>query len=149
VHQFHKVELVQITTAEQAEASLEALTEHVTQLVEELELPYRVELLCGGDTGFSATKTYDVELWLPGQSRYREISSCSWFGDFQGRRMNLRYRDEHGRPRPCHTINGSGLAVGRTMVALLENHQQADGSVVIPDVLRPYMGGLAAIRRIE
>lgn len=149
VHQFHKVELVQICTEAGAEAALEELTAHAASLLEALELPHRVELLCGGDTGFSARKTYDVEVWLPAQQRYREISSCSWFGDFQGRRMNMRHRNDRGRPVPAHTVNGSGLAVGRTVVAILENHQQADGSVRIPEVLRPYMGGLATIERSE
>ena len=108
-----------------------------------------VELLCGGDTGYSAAITYDLGVWIPSQGKYREISSCSSFSDFQARRMNLRYRPADGAPRFCHTINGSGLAVGRTVVAILENYQQSDGSLVIPDVLRPYMGGLARISATE
>ena len=119
-------------------------------MLQALELPYRVELLCGGDTGFSASMTYDLEVWVASQNKYREISSCSNFGDFQARRMNLRYRPaDGGKPRFCHTINGSGLAVGRTVVAIIENYQQADGSIVVPDVLRPYLGGLARISATE
>jgi seryl-tRNA synthetase len=149
-HQFHKVELVKLTTAEQAPDALETLTANAEGLLQDLELPYRVELLCGGDTSFTARRTYDLEVWVPSQGKYREISSCSHFGDFQARRMNLRYRPENGgKPAFCHTINGSALAVGRTVVAVLENYQQADGSVVIPDVLRPYMGGLARISATE
>ena len=115
------------------------------QLLEALELPYRRVLLCSGDTGFSSAITYDLEVWLPSQGTYREISSCSWFTDFQGRRMNARYRPAGGKPQAMHTVNGSGLAVGRTVIALLDNHQQADGSVIIPEALRPWMGGLARI----
>ena len=149
-HQFHKVELVKLCTAEQAQQAHEDLTGHAEGLLQDLELPYRVELLCGGDTGFSAAITYDLEVWIPSQGKYREISSCSSFSDFQARRMNLRYRPaDGGRPRFCHTISGSGLAVGRTVVAILENYQQSDGSLVIPDVLRPYMGGLARISATE
>jgi seryl-tRNA synthetase len=145
-HQFHKVEMVKIVTAEQAQAEHEALTRNAEALLEALGLPYRTVALCGGDVGFTARICYDIEVWLPGQGAYREISSCSHFGDFQSRRMKLRYRpDEGGKPRFAHTINGSGLAVGRTLVAILENHQQADGSVNIPEVLRPYMGGLDRI----
>ncbi len=145
-HQFHKVELVKICTPEQAEAALERLIDDAEGLLRDLELPYRVEKLCAGDTSATAAVTYDLEVWLPSQERYREISSCSWFGDFQARRMGCRHRPEGGgKPRFCHTINGSGLAVGRTVVALLENHQQADGSVHIPAVLQPYMGGLDRI----
>ncbi len=144
-HQFHKVELVKITTPEDADAEHEALTGHAEACLEALGLPYRVMRLCGGDIGFGARHCYDLEVWLPSQGRYREISSCSSYGDFQARRMNLRYRPAGpGTPKPryCHTINGSGLAVGRTLVAILENYQQPDGSVRIPEVLRPYMGGL-------
>ncbi len=149
-HQFHKVEMVKIVTAEQAQAEHEALTRNAEQLLEALGLPYRTVALCGGDVGFTASICYDIEVWLPGQGAYREISSCSHFGDFQSRRMKLRYRpEEGGKPRFAHTINGSGLAVGRTLVAILENHQQADGSVNIPEVLRPYMGGLDRIAPVE
>lgn len=141
-HQFEKVEMVQFVHPAQAASALEELTRHAEALLEQLELPYRTMLLCGGDTGFSAAKTYDLEVWLPSQQAYREISSCSHFGDFQARRLGARYRDESsGKPAYLHTINGSGLAVGRTLVAVLENYQQADGSVAIPTVLQPYMGG--------
>ncbi|MDG1481880.1 MAG: serine--tRNA ligase [Myxococcota bacterium] len=140
-HQFHKVELVHLTTAEQSEGEHERLVRHAETLLELLELPYRRMLLCGGDIGFGAQLCYDLEVWLPGQSTYREISSCSNCGDFQARRLKLRYRPEGGgKPKFCHTLNGSGLAVGRTLLAILENYQQADGSVVVPDALRPYMG---------
>ncbi len=149
-HQFHKVELVQLCTAEQGQQAHEELTAHAEGLLQELGLPYRVELLCGGDTGFSAAVTYDLEVWIPSQRQYREISSCSWFTDFQGRRMSLRYRPEGGgKPQAMHTVNGSGLAVGRTVIAILENYQNADGSVTIPEVLRPWMGGLARIEPAE
>lgn len=146
VHQFHKVELVWTTTPERSEADHETLVSHAEGLLQALGLPYRVMLLCGADISFNATKCYDLEVWLPSQAKYREISSCSNFGEFQARRMQLRYRPvaeggKPGRPRLAATINGSGLAVGRTLVAILENYQQADGSVVIPEVLRPYMGG--------
>lgn len=147
-HQFHKVELVKITTPEDADAEHEALTGHAEACLKALGLPYRVMRLCGGDIGFGARHCYDLEVWLPSQGRYREISSCSSYGDFQARRMNLRYRPAGpGKPKPrlCHTINGSGLAVGRTLVAILENYQQPDGSVRIPEVLQPYMGGLDRI----
>lgn len=140
-HQFHKVELVAFTTPEQAEAELEHLTRCAEAILEALELPYRRVALCTGDLGFSSQKTYDLEVWLPSQNTYREISSCSWFGDFQARRANLRYRPAGGgKPALLHTLNGSGLAVGRTWVALLENHQQSDGSIRIPEALRPYTG---------
>ncbi|MBI3133015.1 MAG: serine--tRNA ligase [Acidobacteria bacterium] len=146
-HQFHKVELVTFTTPEAAEAELERLTGDAEAILEALELPYRRVLLCTGDMGFSSQKTYDLEVWLPSQATYREISSCSWFGDFQARRANLKFRAEaKGKPQFLHTLNGSGLAVGRTWVAILENYQQADGSVVVPKVLRPYLGGLEVIR---
>lgn len=141
-HQFEKVELVQVVAPEASEQALEELTGHAEAVLQALELPYRAVLLCGGDLGFSARKTYDLEVWLPSQNTYREISSCSNFGDFQARRMQARWRNpETGRPELVHTINGSGLAVGRTLVALLENGQQEDGSIRIPQALRPYLGG--------
>jgi seryl-tRNA synthetase len=147
-HQFHKVELVKLTPPETSMDELEALVADAEEVLRRLELPYRVVLLSSGDMGFAAAKTYDVEVWLPGQGEYKEISSCSNCTDFQARRANIRYRPEaKGRPRFVHTLNGSGLAVGRTLVALLENHQQADGSVVIPAALRPYMDGLERISR--
>lgn len=145
-HQFDKCELVSIATPEQSEAEHERMTGAAEHILESLDLPYRRMMLCSGDMGFSARKTFDLEVWLPGQAQYREISSCSNCGDFQARRMNARFRPagEKGT-RFVHTLNGSGLAVGRTLVAVLENYQQADGSVVIPAALRPYMGGLEAI----
>lgn len=147
-HQFNKVELVTFSHPDSSDAELERLTGHAEKVLQLLELPYRVMALCSGDIGFSACKTYDLEVWLPGQGGYREISSCSSFGDFQARRAGIRFReDEKSKPEFVHTLNGSGLAVGRTVVAILENCQQADGSVVIPAVLRPYMGGLARIDR--
>jgi seryl-tRNA synthetase len=139
-HQFHKVELVAFTTPDQAEAELENLTAQAESILEALELPYRRVLLCTGDMGFSSKKTFDLEVWLPSQNTYREISSCSWFGDFQARRANIRFRPTAGKPQPLHTLNGSGLAVGRTWVAILENYQQPDGSIRIPKALQPYMG---------
>ncbi len=142
-HQFEKVELVQAVRAEDSMAALEALTGHAEAILQRLGLAYRVVTLCTGDLGFSSRKTYDLEVWLPGQQAYREISSCSNFGDFQARRLQARWRNpETGKPELVHTLNGSGLAVGRTLVAVLENYQQADGSVPIPDALRPYMGGI-------
>lgn len=139
-HQFEKVEMVQIVKPEDSFAALEAMTGHAENILQALELPYRVVTLCGGDIGFAAAKTYDIEVWLPAQDAYREISSCSNCTDFQARRMQARFRREEGaRPELVHTLNGSGLAVGRTLVAILENHQQADGSVSIPEKLRPYM----------
>ena len=141
-HQFEKVELVQMVEPAQSEQAHEQLTGHAETVLQRLELPYRVVSLCTGDLGFSAAKTYDLEVWLPGQQAYREISSCSNFGDFQARRMGARWRNpDTGKPELLHTLNGSGLAVGRTLVAVLENHQREDGSIVIPKVLRPYMGG--------
>ncbi|MES2907858.1 MAG: serine--tRNA ligase [Pseudomonadota bacterium] len=141
-HQFEKVELVQFVRPEDSDAALEALTGHAEVILQKLELPYRAMLLCGGDMGFSACKTYDLEVWLPGQGKYREISSCSNMGSFQARRLQARYRSpESGKPELLHTLNGSGLAVGRTLVAILENYQQADGSVRIPTVLQGYLGG--------
>jgi seryl-tRNA synthetase len=145
-HQFNKVELVKFVHPAESEAELEKLTGHAERVLQLLELPYRVVALCSGDIGFSACKTYDLEVWLPGPGTYREISSCSSFGDFQARRGGIRFReDDKSKPEFVHTLNGSGLAVGRTLVAILENYQQADGSVVIPQALRPYMGGLEAI----
>ncbi|MEX1200313.1 MAG: serine--tRNA ligase [Methylophaga sp.] len=141
-HQFEKVELVQIVTPEQSKAAHEALTADAEKILQLLELPYRKMLLCTGDMGFASQKTYDLEVWLPSQETYREISSCSNFGDFQARRMQARWRNpETGKPELVHTLNGSGLAVGRTLLALMENHQQADGSISIPTALRPYLGG--------
>ena len=149
-HQFQKVELVKFTRPEDSEAEHERLTRDAEEILEALGLPYRRVLLCTGDTGFSSAKTYDLEVWLPGQQLYREISSCSNFDAFQARRANIRYRPagEKGakaKPEFVHTINGSGLAVGRTWLAILENYQQPDGSVLIPQVLQPYMGGLDRI----
>jgi len=169
-HQFHKVELVKITTADNSDEQHEILTSHAEECLKALELPYRKVRLCSGDIGFSARHCYDLEVWLPGASEYREISSCSNTGDFQARRMALRFRPElpvvptaadevndggkkkkktkQKKPRPelCHTVNGSGLAVGRTLVAILENYQRPDGEVVVPDVLRPYMGGVEILK---
>ncbi|MBM7335611.1 MAG: serine--tRNA ligase [Alcanivorax sp.] len=142
-HQFEKVELVQLVRPDQSEATLEALTGHAEAILQKLNLPYRVVVLCGGDLGFSAAKTYDIEVWLPSQQRYREISSCSNFRDYQARRMQARWRNpETGKPELLHTLNGSGLAVGRALVAILENYQNEDGSVTVPEALRPYMRGL-------
>lgn len=145
-HQFNKVELVQLTAAETSDQALEELTGHAERVLQLLELPYRVMTLSTGDLGFGAAKTYDLEVWLPGQQAYREISSCSNCEDFQARRANLRYRPAGGgKPRFLHTLNGSGLAVGRTLIAILENYQQEDGTVAVPEVLRPYLGGLERI----
>ncbi|MCK8133369.1 serine--tRNA ligase [Pseudoalteromonas sp. 2CM28B] len=145
-HQFDKVELVQLVKPEDSMQALEELTGHAEQILQALELPYRKVILCMGDMGFGAAKTYDLEVWLPAQDTYREISSCSNMVDFQARRMQARFRREGAKkPELLHTLNGSGLAVGRTLVAILENYQQADGSVVVPEVLRPYMGGLEVI----
>ena len=147
VHQFNKVEMVKFTTPETSYDELEKLTANAEDVLQRLNLPYRVSTLSTGDLGFSAAKTYDLEVWLPSQNEYREISSCSTFEDFQARRANIRYRpgpDE--KPRFAHTLNGSGLAIGRTWAAIIENYQQEDGSIIIPGVLRPYMGGLEVIR---
>lgn len=141
-HQFEKVELVQITKPEASMAALEELTAHAEAILQKLELPYRKVLLCTGDMGFGSVKTYDLEVWLPAQNTYREISSCSNMGDFQARRMQARFKTGQGKPELVHTLNGSGLAVGRTGVAILENYQQADGSIKIPKALQSYMGGL-------
>lgn len=147
-HQFEKVELVQFVRAEESDAALEALVGHAEVILQKLGLPHRTVILCGGDIGFSAAKTYDIEVWVPSQQKYREISSCSNFRDFQARRMKARYRNpETGKPELLHTLNGSGLAIGRTLLAILENYQQADGSVVVPEILRPYMGGTALLSR--
>ena len=146
-HQFEKVEMVQVVRPEDSYNALEELTRHAERILRELVLPYRVVALCTGDLGFSAAKTYDLEVWLPGQQKYREISSCSNFEDFQARRMKARWRDpEAGKPQLVHTVNGSGLAVGRTLVAVMENYQNVDGSITVPEALRPYMGGLEVIR---
>jgi len=145
-HQFEKVELVQVVKAEASEQAHEELTQHAEGILQALNLPYRLMLLCSGDTGFSATKTYDLEVWLPGQDAYREISSCSHFGDFQARRLKARWRNpDTNKPELVHTVNGSGLAVGRTLIAVMENYQQEDGSINVPDVLIPYMGGMTNI----
>ena len=141
-HQFDKVEMVQIVQPEKSYEALEEMVGHAENILKALELPYRVITLCTGDMGFGATKTYDLEVWVPAQNTYREISSCSNCEDFQARRMKARFKDENGRNRLVHTLNGSGLAVGRTLVAVLENHQNADGSINIPAALRPYLGGL-------
>ncbi len=146
-HQFDKVELVQLVHPETSFAALEELTGHAEKVLQLLGLPYRVMLLCTGDMGFGSCKTYDLEVWLPAQNTYREISSCSNMGDFQARRMQARFRPEEGKkPELLHTLNGSGLAVGRTLVAILENYQQADGSIVVPEVLQPYMGGKTVLK---
>jgi len=146
-HQFDKVELVQIVHPERSYEALQELLGHAEVILQKLGLPYRVVKLCTGDMGFSSATTYDIEVWLPAQNTYREISSCSNFEAFQARRMRARFRNAAGKPELVHTINGSGLAVGRTLVALLENNQQADGSVTIPDVLRPYMGGMEKLSK--
>jgi seryl-tRNA synthetase len=147
-HQFDKVELVKFTTAEQSYAELEALTLNAEEVLKRLGLPYRTMLLCTGDIGFAAAKTYDIEVWLPSQKTYREISSCSNTEAFQARRANIRYRpDGTGKAEFVHTLNGSGLAVGRTLIAILENSQQKDGSIEIPPALRPFMGGTEKIAR--
>ncbi len=145
-HQFEKVELVQIVTSEQSAQAHEELTAHAENILKKLNLPYRKVLLCAGDTGFSSSKTYDLEVWLPGQQKYREISSCSNFKDFQARRLQARWRNpETGKPELVHTLNGSGLAAGRTLIAIMENYQNEDGSIIVPEVLRKYMGGLETI----
>ena len=146
-HQFDKVELVQMVEPAKSWEVLEELTHHAERILQLLELPYRVMALCAGDMGFGAAKTYDIEVWLPGQQCYREISSCSNFESFQARRMQARWRNpETGKPEPLHTLNGSGLAVGRTLVAVLENYQQADGSITVPAALRNYVGGMEVLR---
>lgn len=146
VHQFQKVELVNFVRPEESYDQLERLTQAAESILQKLELPYRVVTLCSGDLGFSAAKTYDLEVWLPSQERYREISSCSNFEAFQARRANIRFRSKKDKPQFLHTLNGSGLAIGRTVVAILENYQQADGSVTIPKALQPYLHGVSSIR---
>jgi seryl-tRNA synthetase len=146
-HQFEKVELVQIVRAEDSPQAHEELTGHAENILKKLNLPYRKVVLCAGDTGFSSSKTYDLEVWLPGQGKYREISSCSNFRDFQARRLQARWRNpETGKPELVHTLNGSGLAAGRTLIAVMENYQNEDGSITVPEALRPYLGGLNVIR---
>ncbi|MGI9234334.1 MAG: serine--tRNA ligase [Woeseiaceae bacterium] len=146
-HQFEKVELVQFATPERSSEALEELTGHAETILQRLELPYRVVTLCAGDIGFGATKTYDIEVWLPGQKKYREISSCSNYNDYQARRMQARWRNpDSGKPELIHTLNGSGVAAGRALIAVMENYQNDDGSIRIPAVLRPYMGDLTEIR---
>ncbi len=146
-HQFEKVELVQFVTPDNSDAALEELTGHAETVLQRLELPYRKVILCAGDIGFGSYKTYDLEVWLPGQNAYREISSCSNYRDFQARRMQARWRNpESGKPELLHTLNGSGVAAGRALIAVMENYQQADGSVVVPEVLRPYMGDTLVLR---
>jgi seryl-tRNA synthetase len=146
-HQFDKVEIVQVAQPSSSYRQLEELTGHAEAVLKKLELPYRVVSLSTGDIGFSSAKTYDLEVWLPGQNAYREISSCSNFEAFQARRMQARFRNEKGRPEPVHTLNGSGLAVGRTLVAILENYQNADGSVTVPAALRGHMAGVEKLTR--
>jgi seryl-tRNA synthetase len=157
-HQFDKIELVRFCRAGEGPEQLELLRRHAETILERLGLHYRTVQLCAGDLGFGAKKCFDLEVWLPGQNAYREISSCSWFGDFQARRARIRYRDEPlgtsdpasrrgGKPQLAHTLNGSGLAIGRTLVAILEQYQEADGSVRVPEALRPYMGGLERITK--
>ena len=147
VHQFDKVELVQIVHPEKSYAAHEELTSHAEAILKKLELPYRVMALSTGDIGFGAAKTYDLEVWLPGQNTYREISSCSNYEAFQARRMQARFRNDKGKPEHVHTLNGSGLAIGRTLIAVLENYQERDGSVVVPSALRSYMGGIERLTR--
>ena len=146
-HQFDKVEMVQVVHPDKSYEALEEMTRHAEVILQRLGLPYRVMALCTGDIGFAAAKTYDLEVWLPGQDAYREISSCSNCEAFQARRMQARYRNAQGKPELVHTLNGSGLAVGRTLVAVMENYQQADGSIAVPDALRTYMGGVERIAK--
>jgi seryl-tRNA synthetase len=149
-HQFEKVELVQFVRPEESDAALESLVGHAEIILQKLGLPHRTVILCGGDIGFSSAKTYDIEVWVPSQNKYREISSCSSFRDFQARRMMARYRNkETGKPELLHTLNGSGLAIGRTLLAVLENYQRDDGSVEIPEVLQPYMGGVKELLPVK
>jgi seryl-tRNA synthetase len=145
-HQFEKVELVHIVRPEESVAALESLTGHAEAVLQKLGLPYRVMALCAGDTGFASSRTYDLEVWLPGQDRYREISSCSNCTDFQARRMVARWRNPAtGKPELVHTLNGSGVAAGRALIAVMENYQNADGTITVPPVLVPYMGGLECL----
>ncbi len=147
-HQFEKVELVHLSKPQDSYAEHETLTRNAEEVLKRLQLPYRVMALASGDIGFGSAKTYDLEVWLPGQEAYREISSCSNFEAFQARRMQARWRNpETGKPEPLHTLNGSGVAAGRALVAVLENYQEPDGSIKVPEVLKPYMGGLDVIRR--
>ncbi|HEY8244861.1 MAG TPA: serine--tRNA ligase, partial [Casimicrobiaceae bacterium] len=146
-HQFDKVEMVQIAHPERSYEALEEMTRHAATILERLELPYRIVALCTGDIGFAAAKTYDLEVWLPGQNAYREISSCSNCEAFQARRMQARFRNAQGKPELVHTLNGSGLAVGRTLVAVMENYQRTDGSIEVPKALAPYMGGVTELRK--
>ena len=146
LHQFNKVEMVKLTKPEESYNELEKMTQNAENILQKLNLPYRVVALSTGDMGFSAAKTYDLEVWIPAQDTYREISSCSNCEDFQARRAMIRYRDENGKVQYVHTLNGSGLAVGRTVAAILENYQNEDGSVTIPEVLVPYMGGVTVIK---
>ena len=145
-HQFDKVEMVQVVPPEQSMDALEQMTGHAEAILKKLELPFRTVVLCTGDMGFGSTKTYDIEVWIPAQNTYREISSCSSMGDFQARRMQARFRAGQGKPELVHTLNGSGLAVGRTLVAILENYQNADGSLTVPKALQPYMGGITTLQ---
>ncbi|NCC95362.1 MAG: serine--tRNA ligase, partial [Synergistales bacterium] len=148
-HQFEKVEMVKLSAQENSYEELEKLTSNAEEVLQLLNLPYRVITLCTGDMGFGSSKTYDIEVWLPSQDRYREISSCSNCEDFQARRMNTRYRPaDGGRPRFVHTLNGSGIAIGRALIAVMENYQRSDGSIEIPEVLVPYMGGIKEIPNI-
>jgi seryl-tRNA synthetase len=145
-HQFEKVELVHFVAANESMAALETLTGHAEAILQKLELPYRVVALCAGDVGFGSAKTYDIEVWLPGEQRYREISSCSNYNDFQARRMKARHRNpDSGKPELIHTLNGSGVAAGRALIAVMENYQNEDGSIRIPTALQPYMGGAESI----
>jgi len=144
-HQFNKVEMIKLTHPDNSNDELEKMTSHAEAILRKLELPYRVMTLCSGDTGFNANRTYDLEVWLPAQNNYREISSCSNCTDFQARRANIRFKEDKGKPQFVHTLNGSGLAVGRTFIAVLENYQQADGTIKVPEVLKPYMGGVETI----
>jgi seryl-tRNA synthetase len=148
-HQFTKVELVSITTPEESKAEHERMLACAEEVLKKLDLHYRVITLCTGDMGFASQKTYDIEVWLPGQNMYREISSCSVCGDFQARRMNARYRAKDNKPAFVHTLNGSGVAVGRALIAVMETYQQEDGSITVPDVLKPYMGGMTKIEKAK
>ncbi|MDO8878095.1 MAG: serine--tRNA ligase, partial [Pseudolabrys sp.] len=148
-HQFTKVELVSITKPEDSAAEHERMLSCAEEVLKLLGLHYRVITLCTGDMGFASQKTYDIEVWLPGQNAYREISSCSVCGDFQARRMNARYRDKNNKPQFVHTLNGSGVAVGRALIAVMETYQQEDGSILVPDVLKPYMGGMTKIEKAK
>ena len=145
-HQFEKVEMVMFVHPDKSWEAHELLTSHAEAILQKLELPYRTVVLCGGDLGFSSAKTYDLEVWLPSQETYREISSCSNFTDFQARRMKARFRNAEGKPEFLHTLNGSGLAVGRTLIAIMENYQQADGSIRVPEVLQPLLNGQKVIK---